>query len=181
MAKLWVSSLSLRVCIYGNAETGVFFLSDGGSVLSQVVKSIKPICRRSALAQLWETGQIRNIDDSDWWNHPPLCYAIFKQGIRSAKTTTGMGPAELSSAFYTLKTSLPFSFNLIQWSNLSDWPTFNHRTVSSIIRSCPWHCTVWSFQQFLGYPFLSQACYQIGHLPAIFLRLGSPEIQRKAL
>ncbi|XP_034293542.1 mitotic interactor and substrate of PLK1 isoform X2 [Pantherophis guttatus] len=32
---------------------------------TEVVKSIKPICRRSALAQLWETGQIRNIDDSD--------------------------------------------------------------------------------------------------------------------
>ncbi|XP_063146770.1 mitotic interactor and substrate of PLK1 isoform X2 [Candoia aspera] len=30
---------------------------------SEVVKSIKPICRRSVLAQLWETGQIRNIDD----------------------------------------------------------------------------------------------------------------------
>ncbi|XP_058019277.1 mitotic interactor and substrate of PLK1 isoform X2 [Ahaetulla prasina] len=30
---------------------------------TEVVKSIKPICRRSALAQLWETGQIRNIDD----------------------------------------------------------------------------------------------------------------------
>ncbi|KAG8126820.1 hypothetical protein E2320_022079 [Naja naja] len=30
---------------------------------TEVVKSIKPICRRSALAQLWETGQIQNIDD----------------------------------------------------------------------------------------------------------------------
>ncbi|XP_026554667.1 mitotic interactor and substrate of PLK1 isoform X3 [Pseudonaja textilis] len=30
---------------------------------TEVVKSIKPICRRSALAQLWETGQIRNMDD----------------------------------------------------------------------------------------------------------------------
>ncbi|KAK9409187.1 mitotic interactor and substrate of PLK1 [Crotalus adamanteus] len=30
---------------------------------TEVMKSIKPICRRSALAQLWETGQIRNIDD----------------------------------------------------------------------------------------------------------------------
>ncbi|XP_015745049.1 mitotic interactor and substrate of PLK1 isoform X2 [Python bivittatus] len=30
---------------------------------SEVVKSTKPICRRGVLAQLWETGQIQNIDD----------------------------------------------------------------------------------------------------------------------